>query len=227
MSNRIEASALTPQILLRAYAAGLFPMAETAEDEHLFWIDPQFRGIFPLDGLIVSTSLAKTVRCDRFGIRLDHDFDAVIDACAGHGIARPNTWINQDIRRLFRALFETGHAHTVEAWRDNVLVGGLYGLALGGAFFGESMFHQQTDASKVALVHLAAHLRKSGYALLDTQFLTPHLASLGAVEISRADYRRRLALALQRQIGPQSWRSQPTQTGSEALASLTREMPAG
>lgn len=218
MSNRIDASALTPQILMRAYAAGVFPMAENAQDAHLFWIDPQLRGIFPLDRLIVSGSLAKIIRCDRFEMRIDHDFDAVIDACAGKGIERPGTWINQSIRRLYRALFDMGHVHTVEAWRDGALVGGLYGLALGGAFFGESMFHRETGASKVALVHLVARLRRGGFALLDTQFVTPHLASLGAVEISRAEYHRALAAALPVGADFYAWPKAGAVAGKAALA---------
>lgn len=196
-SNRIDAAQLTPQILLRAYSIGLFPMAERADDPHLFWVDPEMRGIFPLNRLVISSRLARTIRSDRFEIRIDHDFASVIDACAGAGIERPDTWINQSIRALFTALFEMGHVHTVEAWHDNQLAGGLYGMALGGAFFGESMFHKVADASKVALVHLAARLRAGGFVLLDTQFQTPHLASLGAVEIPRAEYRRRLARAVE------------------------------
>ena len=196
MSNRIDASALTPQILMRAYAAGVFPMAENAQDAHLFWIDPQLRGIFPLDRLIVSGSLAKIIRCDRFEMRIDHDFDAVIDACAGKGIERPGTWINQSIRRLYRALFDMGHVHTVEAWRDGALVGGLYGLALGGAFFGESMFHHVTNASKVALVGLVERLRARGFVLLDTQWLTPHLRQFGTFLVPRKDYLELLQQAL-------------------------------
>jgi leucyl/phenylalanyl-tRNA--protein transferase len=187
---------ITPQILLRAYAAGLFPMAEDAGDDNLSWYDPRERGIFPLDGLIVSKSLAKTIRAQKFEIRIDSDFDQVIAACAESRPDREKTWINQSIVLLFGELFDMGFAHTIEAWRDGELVGGLYGLALAGAFFGESMFHRATDASKVCLVHLVARLRRGGFALLDSQFITPHLASLGAIEISRADYRRRLDDAL-------------------------------
>ena len=220
MSNRIDTSALTPQILMRAYAAGVFPMAENAQDAHLFWIDPQLRGIFPLDRLIVSGSLAKIIRCDRFEMRIDHDFDAVIDACAGKGIERPGTWINQSIRRLYRALFDMGHVHTVEAWQDGALVGGLYGLAMGGAFFGESMFHRATGASKVALVHLVARLRYGGFMLLDTQFVTPHLASLGAVEISRTEYHRALAAALRVAADFHAWPQTGGVSGQEALAQV-------
>ncbi len=189
---------VTASILLRAYAAGLFPMAEDAEDEHLHWFDPNHRGIFPLDGLIVSKSLAKTIRARRFQIKVDHDFDGVLAHCAASLPGREKTWINKRIAKLFAELFDQGFVHTVEAWRDDEMVGGLYGLALGGAFFGESMFHTATDASKVCLTYLFARLRRGGFSLLDTQFLTPHLESLGAIEISRADYRRRLDAALER-----------------------------
>ncbi len=187
---------ITPRVLLRAYAAGLFPMAEDAEDEHLHWFDPRERGIFPLDRLNISRSLAKTVRAGKFEIRVDHDFDAVLAQCATSRAGREKTWINRRVAKLFGELFDTGYVHTVEAWRDGELVGGLYGLALGGAFFGESMFHNVTDASKVCLVHLCARLNCGGYVLLDAQFVTPHLESLGATEISRHDYRRMLDAAL-------------------------------
>ena len=192
---------ITPLLLLRAYSVGMFPMAESADDPSLFWVDPEQRGVFPLDGLVVSRSLARTVRSDRFEIRVDQNFEAVIDGCAGvgAGLARPGTWINARIRRLYRKLFEQGYVHTVEARnRAGALVGGLYGVAIGGAFFGESMFHCETDASKVALVHLVARLRRGGFCLLDTQFVTPHLATLGAVEIPRPDYHARLDRALGR-----------------------------
>jgi leucyl/phenylalanyl-tRNA--protein transferase len=172
-------------------------MAEDADDDHLHWFDPRERGIFPLDGLIVSKSLAKTIRARTFEIRVDTSFDAVITACAESQPGRERTWINGSIARLFRELFDMGFVHSVEAWRDGRLAGGLYGLALGGAFFGESMFHRATDASKVCLTYLVARLRRGGYSLLDAQFVTPHLASLGAIEISRADYRQKLDAALQ------------------------------
>ncbi len=187
---------VTPQILMRAYAAGLFPMAEDAGDEHLHWFDPEFRGIFPLEGLVVAKSLAKVIRGQKFEIRVDSNFDAVLAGCAASAPGRDKTWINQRIAALFGALFDLGRVHTVEAWRDGEMVGGLYGLALGGAFFGESMFHRATDASKVCLTYLVARLRRGGFGLLDAQFVTPHLESLGAIEITRADYRRRLDVAL-------------------------------
>ena len=212
--------AITPQILLRAYAIGLFPMAEGADDPTLFWLDPEQRGIFPLDGMMVSRSLGKTLRQDRFEVVVDRDFDAVLEGCAAPAPDRPETWINDQIRSLYRQLFATGHAHTVEAYRDGELVGGLYGVALGAAFFGESMFHRRTDASKVCLLHLAARLRANGYRLLDTQFVTPHLATLGAVEVPRARYRKRLADAVKRSGAAEAW-SRPAMSGAEVLAILS------
>ena len=164
-------------------------MAEDRDAKHLFWVEPEQRGMFPLDGLKVSRSLAKTVRSDVYEVRADGDFERVMRACAD----RDKTWINAEILRLYCELFERGQAHSVEAYLDGELVGGLYGVSLGAAFFGESMFHIARDASKVALVHLVARLRLGGYRLLDAQFVTPHLASLGAIEISRAEYRARLS----------------------------------
>jgi leucyl/phenylalanyl-tRNA--protein transferase len=187
---------LTPEILLSAYAAGIFPMAESADDPELFWVDPQRRGILPLDTFHVPRRLRRVVRHGGFEIRCDSAFEAVMRGCAETTEKRPNTWINDKIMRLYEALFARGAAHSVEAWRDGVLAGGLYGVSLGAAFFGESMFSRITDASKVALVHLAARLRLGGYRLLDTQFLTPHLARFGGVEITRARYHRLLAEAL-------------------------------
>lgn len=211
--------AITPQILLRAYSIGLFPMAEGADDPSLFWLDPEQRGIFPLDAMVVSRSLARTLRREPFTIVVDRDFDAVLEGCAAVAPDRPETWINGQIRDLYRALFDLGHAHSVEAYRGEALVGGLYGVALGAAFFGESMFHRETDASKVCLLHLAARLRRGGYQLLDTQFVTPHLATLGAVEVPRAVYRRRLAEAVRRRPGPEAWSSEPL-AGSAVLDAL-------
>ena len=187
---------LTPDILLAAYAAGVFPMAESADDPELFWVDPQRRGILPLDAFHVPHRLRRVVRRGRFEIRCDTAFEAVIRGCAEAGETRPTTWINDEIVRLYTALFARGAAHSVECRHGGLLVGGLYGVSLGAAFFGESMFSRETDASKVALVHLAARLRIGGYRLLDTQFLTPHLARFGGIEISRARYRRLLATAL-------------------------------
>ncbi len=187
---------LNPDILLAAYAAGIFPMAESAEDPELFWVDPRRRGILPLDAFHVSRRLARTVRRGVFEIRCDSAFEAVIRGCAEAGEKRPNTWINDEIVRLYAALFARGAAHSVECWSEGALAGGLYGVSIGAAFFGESMFSRRSDASKVALVHLAARLRLGGYRLLDTQYLTPHLARFGGIEISRARYHRLLASAL-------------------------------
>ena len=187
---------LTPDILLKAYAAGIFPMAETAEDPELFWIEPRWRGILPLDGFHVPRRLRRVVRQGHFTLRCDTAFEAVMRGCAEASDKRPNTWINDEILRLYAGLFARGAAHSVECWHEGELAGGLYGVSLGAAFFGESMFSRVTDASKVALVHLVARLRQGGYRLLDTQFLTPHLAQFGGVEISRARYRRLLADAL-------------------------------
>jgi leucyl/phenylalanyl-tRNA---protein transferase len=187
---------LTPDVLLAAYAAGVFPMAESADDPELFWIDPRRRGILPLDAFHVPHKLRRVVRQGSFEIHCDTAFEEVIRGCAEATEKRPNTWINDEIVRLYAALFDRGAAHSVEAWQDGTLVGGLYGVSFGAAFFGESMFSRATDASKVALVHLAARLRIGGYRLLDTQFLTPHLARFGGVEITRARYHRLLADAL-------------------------------
>lgn len=179
---------ITPQVLLKAYAVGIFPMAESADDPGLYWIEPEVRGIIPLDGFRLPKRLARTVAADRFEIRVDNDFAAVIDGCAGAGIERPKTWINARIRKLYGELFDIGACHTVEAWHDGRLVGGLYGVTLGAAFFGESMFSRARDASKVALVHLVARLKAGGFRLLDTQFTTPHLKQFGAVDIDRRVY---------------------------------------
>lgn len=194
MSRRNQGfTKITTEMVLRAYSIGIFPMAETADDPSIHWIEPKRRGIIPLDALHVSRSLAKLIRSDRFQVAIDTDFQSVIEACATtHG----STWINLPIRSLFSELFEKGHVHSVEVYEKNQLVGGLYGLALGGAFFGESMFHTATNASKVALVHLVARLNAGGFCLLDTQFLTPHLATLGAIEIDRLEYKSLLANAL-------------------------------
>jgi leucyl/phenylalanyl-tRNA---protein transferase len=187
---------LTPEILLQAYAAGIFPMAESADDPELFWVDPKRRGILPLDGLHVPRRLKRLLRRGVFSVRCDTAFEAVIRGCAEASETRPTTWINEEIVYLYTALFSGGAAHSVECWHDGELVGGLYGVSLGAAFFGESMFSRVADASKVALVHLVARLRLGGYGLLDTQFVTPHLARFGCVEISRTRYHRLLAQAL-------------------------------
>lgn len=189
--------ALTPELLLRAYAAGIFPMAETADDLDVFWVDPEQRGVLPLDGFHLPRRLARTLRQEVFDVRCDAAFEAVVRGCAEPTPERPKTWINEEIVRLYAALHRLGFAHSVEAWRDGELVGGLYGVALGAAFFGESMYSRVTDASKVALAQLVARLRLGGFRLLDTQFVTDHLEQFGAVEISRAQYHRRLSAAIQ------------------------------
>lgn len=212
---------ITPDILLRAYSIGLFPMAESAEDHNLFWVDPEARGIFPLDRMRISRKLAKTIRADLFDIRVDHDFAGVIAGCAASGEGRERTWINERIRVLYGQLFDLGHVHTIEAWQDGELVGGLYGVVLGAAFFGESMFHRRRDASKVALIHLAARLFAGGFRLLDTQFVTPHLESLGAVEVSKETYRDMLADAVAQKADFWVWPKGRTVTGQDALAALS------
>lgn len=191
-------SDLTPELLLRAYSVGLFPMAESADDPNLFWVDPEQRGVIPLDAFHVPRSLRKVVRRNRFTVSCDVDFAGVMRACAAPAPDRPTTWINEEIVALYGALHRQGHAHSVECRRDGALVGGLYGVSIGAAFFGESMFSRETDASKVALVHLVARLRRGGYALLDAQFMTAHLARFGAIEVPRRTYRRLLAAALAR-----------------------------
>ena len=187
---------LQPELLLQAYAIGVFPMAEGRDDPRLFFVDPERRGVMPLDGFHISRSLRKTVRRRVFQVRCNADFRGVLDRCGESTTVRPDTWINAEIHRLCLELHDRGHSHSIECWQDGQLVGGLYGIALGGAFFGESMFSRARDASKVALVHLVARLRAGGFTLLDSQFLTEHLARFGAVEIPRAVYRERLAAAI-------------------------------
>ncbi|WP_309644560.1 leucyl/phenylalanyl-tRNA--protein transferase [Phenylobacterium sp.] len=194
MSGRFGA-----QELLDCYARGVFPMADAREDERVFLIDPEKRGVIPLTGFHVSRRLARTVRAEPFEIRVDTAFRQVVDLCAAATAERSETWINGTIERLYAELFEMGHAHSVECWKDGRLVGGLYGVSLAGAFFGESMFSRATDASKVALVHLVARLISDGFVLLDAQFMTEHLLQFGTEEISRAEYRRRLGRALGRE----------------------------
>ena len=179
---------ITPQVLLKAYACGIFPMAESADDPGLFWVEPESRGIIPLEEFHIPKRLARTVRQNQFDIRFDTAFDAVINACSEVAPARNTTWINARIKKLYGELFEMGHCHSIEAWQGDELVGGLYGVKLGAAFFGESMFSRVTDASKVALVHLVEHLRQQKFALLDTQFTTDHLKKFGAIDVPRAEY---------------------------------------
>ena len=194
MSDRTHR--LTPELLLQGYAVGVFPMAERRDDPNLVFIEPERRGILPLDRFHISRSLRKTLRRRDYEIRCNTAFAAVLDGCAAPTPERPDTWINAEIVRLYTQLHEQGHAHSLETWAGGELVGGLYGVALGAAFFGESMFSRASDASKVALAHLVARLRHGGFVLLDSQFVTRHLERLGAVEIGRAEYRRRLAGAL-------------------------------
>ena len=187
---------LTPQILLRAYAAGIFPMADDADDPNVFWVQPDMRGVIPLDRFHVPRSLAKKVRQAPFDIHFNAAFPAVISACAESAQNRERTWINRTIRDLYCQLHEMGHAHSVEAWEDGQLVGGLYGVSLGRAFFGESMFSRRTDASKICLVHLVERLKERGFVLLDTQFTTDHLKRFGAIDVPNDDYERLLEDAL-------------------------------
>lgn len=208
---------ITPALLLRAYASGVFPMAESADAQETFWVDPKRRGILPLDALHVSRSLRRTLTRGSFEIRIDTAFGAVVDACAD----RPETWINADIKGLYRALNRMGRAHSVEVWMENELAGGLYGVALGGAFFGESMFSRRPDASKIALVALVARLRAGGFRLLDTQFVTDHLARLGAIEISRQAYHERLREAINR---PADFQALPRDASPQRLLQLSTQM---
>lgn len=187
---------LDPSLLLKAYAAGIFPMADGRDDADVYWVDPRKRGVLPLDRFRLSRSLAKTLRSERYQTTADAAFGEVVRLCAETAPDRPSTWINHTIENSVALLHETGHAHSIETWRDGELVGGLYGIRLGRAFFGESMFSRATDASKVALAHLVARLQAGGFTLLDCQFITPHLASLGAVEIDRKDYMVLLSAAL-------------------------------
>ncbi len=211
---------LSADKLIQLYKTGVFPMADARHDDQIFLVDPARRGVIPLDRLHISRRLARTIRSDRFTVRVDTAFEAVIEACAASRLGRLETWINGPIQALCCELFQRGQAHSVETWREGRLVGGLYGIAIGGAFFGESMFSAERDASKVALAHLVARLRTGGFVLLDTQFITDHLASLGAVEISRGDYSRRLADTLDR---PGDFaRLGPYVTGVEALQAINQ-----
>ncbi|WP_340297265.1 MULTISPECIES: leucyl/phenylalanyl-tRNA--protein transferase [unclassified Roseobacter] len=194
MPDTQAALEITPQLLLQAYAAGIFPMSEGRDDPNLFWVEPKRRGIIPLDGFHISRSLARRIRQNPFEIRINSDFAGVVAACAD----RDETWINAEITALYSALHEKGFAHSLELWQGRDLVGGVYGVALGAAFFGESMFSRARDASKIALAYLVARLNAGGFTLFDVQFTTPHLIRLGAIEISRIDYRKRLDAALKK-----------------------------
>ena len=189
---RDDTPALTPELLLNAYASGVFPMSESRDDPEVFWVDPRFRGIIPVDGFHISRSLAKRMRRGGFTVSFDTAFEQVVEGCAD----RDETWISDTIFALYSALYKAGFAHSVEVWEGDTLIGGSYGVALGGAYFGESMFSRRTDASKIALAWLIDRLRLDGFTLFDTQFLTPHLASLGGIEIPRGEYRKRLKAAL-------------------------------
>ncbi len=184
---------LSPELLLHGYSIGIFPMAESRDDPELFWVDPKFRGVFPLDGFHVSRSLNRRIRNCGYTVTIDQNFDGVVDGCAD----RADTWINAELRDLYGRLHQKGYAHSLEVWDGKVLVGGVYGVVLGAAFFGESMFSRRKDASKIALAYLVDRLRQTGFLLFDTQFLTAHLASLGAIEIPRSKYRKRLSEALE------------------------------
>ena len=213
---------ITPELMLRAYSAGLFPMAEGRENKKLHWLDPALRGILPLDhGFHLPRRLRRTVLSGRFTITADEDFPGVIASCAAPAPGRADTWINAEIEALFTALHRMGSAHSIEVWQDGALVGGLYGVRIGGAFFGESMFSRTTDASKVALVALVARLRLGGFTLLDTQFLTTHLARFGAVEIPKAEYKRLLAAALD---VPARWWASPDPALLEAEIGAMRAL---
>lgn len=188
---------ITPDLLLRAYASGLFPMADSADDPELFWVEPELRGVLPLDGFHVPRRLQRTIRRSPFEIRFNTAFDQVVASCAESVENRPSTWINSTIAELYGSLHRLGHAHSVEAWKDDQLVGGLYGVSLRRAFFGESMFSRATDASKICLVYLVERLRARGFVLLDTQFTTDHLKRFGVIDVPRENYAVMLARALE------------------------------
>ena len=217
MTRNTTSSEITPEVLLRAYACGIFPMAESADDPNLFWVEPELRGVIPLDGFRIASRLARTVRSDAFTVTVDRAFKAVIAGCAAPQVGRNDTWINQRIRDLYVGLHGIGHAHSVEVWKDDDLVGGLYGVNLGRAFFGESMFHRARDASKVALVHLVARLIAGGFELLDTQYVTEHLKSFGAVEIPRRRYTTLLDHALKGEADFYKLPAEPPLEGQRAL----------
>jgi leucyl/phenylalanyl-tRNA---protein transferase len=214
---------ITPEVLLKAYACGIFPMAESADDPALYWIEPELRGIIPLDTFHVPARLARTVRTTAVVVRVNRDFEGVIEGCAAPKRDRARTWINGRIRRIYRALYAHGHCHSVEVYDGAELVGGLYGVSLGRAFFGESMFHRARDASKIALVHLIARLKAGGYRLLDTQFVTDHLRTFGAVEVPKRRYHRLLEEAL---VGEADFGALPLDrpvSGEDALAIIGKD----
>ncbi|WP_376088739.1 leucyl/phenylalanyl-tRNA--protein transferase [Roseomonas sp. CCTCC AB2023176] len=212
--------ALTPDLVLRAYRLGLFPMAESRGSDRLYWLDPRMRGVLPLDRFHLPRRLRRTVLSDRFTVAADEDFAGILAGCAAPAPGREDSWINPEIERLFNDLHALGHAHSIEVRQDGALVGGLYGVRIGAAFFGESMFSRATDASKVALVHLVVRMRRGGFTLLDTQFLTDHLARFGAEEIAQAEYRQMLAAALDT---PATWITELPRSVLEAEVAVLRE----
>ena len=224
MANRETGSIeITPEVLLKAYACGIFPMAESADDPALYWIEPELRGVIPLERFHMPARLARTVRSDRFTVTVDRDFDAVLEGCAEPRAGRPRTWINERIRVLYRKLYERRHCHSLEVYESENLVGGLYGVTLGRAFFGESMFHRARDASKVALVHLVARLKAGGFRLLDTQFVTDHLRTFGAIEVPRRQYHKLLEAALAGEGDFAALSTLHTLSGAQVLAQLGAE----
>lgn len=226
MARRDSASVeITPQVLLKAYACGIFPMAESADDPALYWVEPEERGVIPLDSFHIPSRLARLVKSDRFVVRVNRDFDAVIDGCAAPALGRSRTWINVRIRKLYRRLYDGGHCHTIEVYDEDRLVGGLYGVSLGAAFFGESMFHRARDASKVALVHLVARLRAGGFCLLDTQFVTDHLRQFGATEVTRRAYHRLLSHAIEARANFAALPLAVPVSGKTAVALVQRKAP--
>jgi leucyl/phenylalanyl-tRNA--protein transferase len=214
---------ITPEVLLKAYACGIFPMAESADDPALYWIEPDMRGIIPLEGFHVPARLARTVRATPLTVVVDRDFDAVVDGCAEAKDDRARTWISARIRKIYRSLFDHGHAHSVEVYDGGDLVGGLYGVSLGGAFFGESMFHRARDASKIALVHLVARLRAGGYRLLDTQYVTDHLRTFGAAEVPKRRYHKMLEEAIEADGDFGALALDKPMSGAQALALIRRD----
>lgn len=214
---------ITPQVLLKAYACGIFPMAESAEDPALYWIEPQARGVLPLDAIHVPRRLARTIRSGVFEMRINSDFEGVIGGCAASRPGRRSTWINSRIRQLYGALFAQGHCHTVETWLEGRLVGGLYGVALGTAFFGESMFSTERDASKIALVYLAARLIAGHFTLLDTQFVTDHLRQFGTIELDKVAFQTELDMAL---AARGDFLALPRDASADVILSLVRGSPA-
>jgi len=208
---------ITPEVLLKAYACGIFPMAESADDPALYWIEPEKRGIIPLDTFHVPSRLSRTVRSGRFSIAINRNFEAVLDGCAEPAPGRARTWINTRIRTLYCKLYDIGHCHSVEAYENGELAGGLYGVCLGRAFFGESMFHRGRDASKVALVHLVARLKACGFTLLDTQFVTSHLQTFGAIEVPQRQYHKLLEASLVGEADFAAFSGAPIMSGADAV----------